>query len=108
MLAHYDLLSADLAGEMGRLASRLGISVPTGKWPGLLRAASFQHMRSNAGSLAPDPSGIFRDRAAFFRRGSPGAGRELLTPAELRHYPARAAQLAPPDLLAWLHSPGRA
>ena len=108
VLAHYDLLSADLAGEMGRLASRLGISVPTGKWPGLVQAASFQHMRSNAASLAPDPSGVLRDRAAFFRRGTSGAGRELLTPAELERYHARAAQLAPPDLLAWLHAPGRA
>jgi aryl sulfotransferase len=43
------------------------------------------------------------DSAAFFRRGSSGAGRELLTSAEFDRYRDRAAQLAPPDLLAWLH-----
>ena len=108
VLAHYDLLCADLPGEMRRLASRLGIPVPAEKWPGLVQAAGFQHMRSNAASLAPDPAGVLRDRGAFFRRGTPGAGRELLTRTELDHYHARAAQLAPPDLLAWLHSPSRA
>ncbi len=39
----------------------------------------------------------------FFRRGVSGAGREELSAAELAGYQARAAQLAPPGLLAWLH-----
>jgi hypothetical protein len=43
------------------------------------------------------------DHAAFFRRGTSGEGRALLTDDELARYYARAAQLAPPDLLAWLH-----
>jgi hypothetical protein len=35
-----------------------------------------------------------------------GAGREILTDDEIAHYHARAAQLAPPGMLTWLHSPG--
>jgi aryl sulfotransferase len=62
-------------------------------------------MKANAGRLAPDPGGIFKDRSAFFRRGTSGGGRELLTSEELAHYEARAASLAPSGLLAWLHRP---
>jgi hypothetical protein len=60
-------------------------------------------MRSHADRLAPDPSGVLRNKSAFFRRGSSGAGREALSPAELAHYHARAADLATPALLNWLH-----
>jgi hypothetical protein len=46
------------------------------------------------------------DNAAFFRRGASGSGRELLTRAERARYHAHAAQMAPPDLLSWLHREG--
>ena len=105
VLLRYDDLAADLAGEMRRLARRLGIAVPGPAWPGLVQAATFERMRARADLLVPDPSGLFKDKAAFFRRGTSGSGRELLTPGELARYHARIAQLAPPDLLAWLDSP---
>jgi hypothetical protein len=44
-----------------------------------------------------------KDTNAFFRRGTSGSGRELLTPEEYAHYLDRAAGLAPPDLLTWLN-----
>jgi hypothetical protein len=47
-----------------------------------------------------------KDRAAFFRQGRSGTGRELLTGRELDRYRARVAELAPPDLLTWLHYDG--
>jgi aryl sulfotransferase len=88
---------------MRRLASRLGITVPEEQWPALVQAATFGEMRARANKLAPDPKGILKDRDAFFRRGTSGGGRELLTAEELAHYHARAASLAPADLLAWMH-----
>lgn len=88
---------------MVRLAGVLRITVPGEKWPMLVTAATFDAMRSRFETAAPDPSGVLKDRAAFFRRGKSGEGRELLTPAELARYDARVAQLAPPDLIAWLH-----
>lgn len=103
VLMHYDDLSADLEGEMRRLAELLDIVVPDDAWPGLVWAASFMYMRKNADLLAPDPSGIMRSKQAFFRQGSSGAGRELLTDDELARYWARVAQLAPPEMIAWLH-----
>jgi len=106
-LVHYDDLLADLDGQMRRLAGLLDIAVPPAVWPGLVEAATFGAMRSRADRLAP--GGVLRDRQAFFRRGGSGAGRELLSAAELARYHARAAALAPDDLLAWLHrEPGGA
>ena len=103
LLVHYDDLSADLSGQMRWLAGQLGIAVAEGTWPALVRAASFEAMRGRADQLVPTV-GIFKDNAAFFRRGTSGAGREILTADELTGYHDRVAQLAPPDLLSWLHS----
>jgi hypothetical protein len=103
VLVHYDDLCADLEGEMRRLASLLDITVPEPLWPDLVRAATFEHMKARADTVVPDPSGVLKDSQAFFRRGTSGAGSELLTDEELAHYETRTAQLAPPDLLAWLH-----
>jgi aryl sulfotransferase len=51
----------------------------------------------------PHPAGTVSDAAAFFSRGSSGAAREILSDEEMAGYYARAAQLAPPDMLEWLH-----
>ncbi|HYZ52830.1 MAG TPA: sulfotransferase domain-containing protein [Streptosporangiaceae bacterium] len=103
LLVHYDNLSADLEGQMRRLAGQLAIAVPEGIWPALVRAATFESMRGSADTLVPT-AGIFKSNAAFFRRGTSGAGREILSDKELAAYHARVAQLAPPDMLTWLHS----
>jgi aryl sulfotransferase len=106
VLVRYEDLSADLPGQMHGLASALGISIREEEWPALIEAASFERMGAEAERLVPDPSGVvIKDPAAFFRRGRPGAGRELLTRTELDRYNARAAELAPAELLAWLHAP---
>jgi len=103
VLVHYADLLTDLEREMRRLAARLEITVPAKIWPALIEAATFERMRLRADRLAPDPSGVLRARGAFFRRGTSGAGRGLLTDEEMARYHARTAQLAPSDLLAWLH-----
>jgi aryl sulfotransferase len=110
VLVHYEDLSADLPGEMRRLASRLDITVPEDKWPGLIEAATFKQMRAAADQLQPLQNAPARDvskgHAAFFRRGSSGDGRSLLTDTEAARYYARAAQVVPRELLAWLHRDG--
>jgi aryl sulfotransferase len=104
LLVHYDDLMADLPGQMRRLAGQLKITVAEDTWPELVRAASFEAMRERADQLVPT-AGLFKDNAAFFRRGISGAGREILDAQEFAAYHARLTQLAPPDLLAWLHEP---
>jgi aryl sulfotransferase len=103
VLIHYDWLSTDLETAMRHLARRLGIDVPNERWPDLVRAATFESMRAGADRLVPNASGILTSSAAFFRRGTSGSGLEVLTTDEVQRYLDRAAELAPADLLAWLH-----
>ena len=103
VLIHYDDLFENLEGEMRRLAGLLGIDVPEALWPRLIEAAQFENMKERGDQLAPDPSGILKSRRAFFRSGSSGAGRNLLSEVDLDRYRERTAQMAPSDLLKWLH-----
>jgi aryl sulfotransferase len=103
VLVHYADLSADLEGQMRRLAARLQITVAEKVWPQLVEAATFSHMRARADRLAPDSRGVLKNRDAFFRQGRSGSGRTVLDVEGVARYHARAAELAPPDLLAWLH-----
>jgi aryl sulfotransferase len=107
VLIHYEDLSADLPGEMRQLASRLDISVPEDKWPSLIQAATFKQMQAAADQLQPlqrEPErDVSKGHSAFFRKGSSGDGRALLTESEAARYYTRAARIAPPELLTWLH-----
>ena len=105
VLVHYDDLCADLEGQMRAIAWRLGIAVPERAWLALTSAASFQGMKNHSDRLIPATQGIFRDTASFFSRGTSGAASEILSDEEMARYHARAAELAPPDMLTWLHSP---
>jgi hypothetical protein len=104
ILLHYADLSADLAGQMRRLAERLGIEIDESAWPELVEAATFQQMRNRAADLAPDEQlGYIRDRERFFRSGTSGQWEQFLTAEDRAHYDRRIAELAEPDLLEWLH-----
>lgn len=103
VLVHYDDLLLDLESEMRRLAERLEITMPESRWPTLVEAATFASMRSQAARLVPDPSGVLKVGARFFRSGRSGSGRELLTATELAHYGSRVDGLAEPEVVCWLH-----
>jgi hypothetical protein len=103
LLVHYDDLLADLTGQMRLLADRLGIDVPERAWPALSEAATFERMRDRADNLVQTPPGTVTDVASFFRSGTSGAARAILSDEELADYYARTARLAAPDLLQWLH-----
>jgi aryl sulfotransferase len=77
--------------------------VPEERWPTLVDAATFAAMRDRAGTAAPDAGGVLKDPRAFFRQGTSGDWRNLMTPAQVAHYEQRAAELAPPEVVAWLH-----
>lgn len=106
VLVHYDDLLADLDGCMRGLARRFDITIDEERWPALVQAATFEAMRADAS--APDADlGVLRDPAAFFRRGSSGEGRALLSGDEFAHYRDRVTAMAPDDLVAWLERDGR-
>jgi hypothetical protein len=103
MLVHYADLLADLDGEMRRLSAALGMDLAPDLIEELAKAASFDSMRANSDDLAPDPSGVFRDKARFFRSGRSGTGAEALDAEGIAAYFSRAESAAPSDLLDWLH-----
>ena len=103
VLVHYEDLLGDLDGTMRRLSSALGIAVDEARWPSLVRAATFDEMRRGSATFPPESQGLLKDPDAFFRHGVSGDGRALLTAEELARYQARAAAMAPGDLLVWLH-----
>lgn len=103
VLVHFDDLLTDLEEQMRRLADQVSIDVPAERWDSLVEAATLQQMRSRAHRLAPNPLGILLNPGAFFRSGASGAGAQVLDAATLTRYTQRTADLAPPDLLAWLH-----
>ena len=105
VLLHYRDLADDLDGAMRSLAVRLGIAIDDLVWPSLVQAATFSEMRSRAGDLAPDRLGVLKRPSAFFRAGVSGAGRQALSPEDYRAYLIRAAHLARPGLVEWLHRP---
>jgi aryl sulfotransferase len=106
LLVRYDDLLADLEGQMRWLATRLAIAVPEQAWPALTEAATFEHMRDRADEIVVHGVARTGPRAwSFFRRGKSGEGREILSDEEMAGYYQRAARLAPPDMLEWLHSP---
>lgn len=106
LLVRYADLVRDLDGQMRALAERLGAEIDEDTWPSLVEAATFERMRARSTNLNPTPTGVLKDEAAFFRRGRPGAGREVLRTNEMERYVRRAAELAPSDLLRWLHETG--
>ncbi|WSQ12825.1 sulfotransferase domain-containing protein [Streptomyces sp. NBC_01231] len=99
---HYVDLCADLAGQMAALAEWLGITVDESVWPDLVRAATFDEMRSRAERLAPDTD-LLRDPKRFFRSGRSGDSRDFLTEDDLDAYRERVGELAPKVFLDWLH-----
>jgi hypothetical protein len=105
VLVHYHDLSTDLGGNMRDLAARLGIAIHESAWPSLVRAATFEQMRSRAEQLAPDTRGILKARSRFFRRGVSGRGRCHLSEHEVSDYVMRANTMASAELLRWLHRP---
>jgi hypothetical protein len=73
----------------------------------LVQAAAFEDMKGRARELAAEAShdGFYNDRDQFFRKGSTGQWRQILSDEELPRYAARVAECAPADLAAWIHRP---
>ena len=102
---HYDDLKAGPGrGQMRQLAARLGIDAGGRRWPRLARAATFESMRSRAGTTVPGGGPEhWIDPAAFFSRGTSGQWRGLLDDAGLARYAARVRAPAPGSLIEWMH-----
>ena len=103
LLVHYNDLKADLQGEMRRIAAYLDITVPEALWPGLAKAATFDQMKADGGTLMSGSERIFKGgSASFLHKGVNGRWREVLTEADLELYDQCAAASLSPGLRSWL------
>jgi hypothetical protein len=103
-LFHYADLTADLTGELLRLAGVLGIPCSPERARELAAEASLTRMRERAADVAPNASQeAWKDVRAFFRSGASGEWRDRLDATDLAAYEARVAELVSPDLAAWAH-----
>lgn len=102
VLVHYDDLTADLDGEMRRLAAHLGIAVPDGLWPTLVEAATFGSMRGRADDLAPDRLGILRSSEAFFRTATSDRGGDRIAQATKQRIEQAVREQTAAPIAAWL------
>jgi len=106
---HYADLKADLGGEMRRLASKLGIEIAEEKWPKLIEAATFQSMKDNAETTAPDADqGVWKSASRFFNKGSNEQWRTLLSDESRKLYDELSRERYPADLLNWLEQGSKA
>ena len=100
---HYADLKRDLAGQMRRLAEALSIVIPEETMPSLVNAATFDHMKNNADSIAPDTDHqAWKDNAAFFNKGDNEQWRSELNEQSLLLYEQTRDLRAPGDLGRWL------
>jgi hypothetical protein len=103
-LFHYGDLSADLTGELRRLASFLGYDISGERAMELAQWASFDAMKRDAATVAPNADiALWHNTDEFFHKGRSGQWRGIFTHDHLDRYTERVKQLAPPDLADWLH-----
>jgi aryl sulfotransferase len=102
-LLHYADLLADLEGEMRRLASYLGITVPEKRWSTVADACTFASVKKDPEKVVGDMSMMFKGGAqTFINKGTNGRWRELLNETDLALYEATMARTLSPDCARWL------
>jgi aryl sulfotransferase len=106
LLVHYADLSADLDGEMRRIAAFLEVELDEALWPSLVRAAGFEAMKAAGDELMPQARSMFAEGGAsrFFHKGESGRWKDLFTDEDLAAYATKAEAELTPGLIAWLQA----
>lgn len=103
MLVHFNDLKQDLEGEMRRIAAFLDCDIPEDRWSQILEHCTFDWMKAHAENVAPLGGAIFEGGAqTFINKGVNGRWRDVLTPADIAAYEARAMAELGPDCAGWL------
>jgi aryl sulfotransferase len=103
LLVHYTDLSADLEGEMRRIADFLDIAVDESLWPALVAAARFEAMKAVGATLMPRVAAqLVGGSDRFFNRGQTGGWRGVFMPEDLARYDAKVRETFTPALAGWV------
>lgn len=102
-LIHFANLKADLEGEMRAIADYLGIGIAESAWPTILEHCSFDYMKAHADMVAPLGGAVFDGGAGtFMNKGVNGRWKDVLSPAQVAAYEAKALEKLGPDCARWL------
>ena len=102
LFLHYNDLTADLEGEMRRVASFLDLEIASELWPQVVDRCRLDSMRQAADS-AGGMENVFEGGAgAFYFKGTNGRWRELLTDAQVDRYLSIVEDELPDAAAAWL------
>lgn len=104
LLMHHGRITADLAGEMRRLAHFLGIAIDEAGFPAMLAHCRIDYMREHAAKL-PAFSRIFEQGStSFFHCGTNGRWRDVLSAEEISRCDASAARELSAECAHWLRT----
>jgi len=101
LFVHYNDLSADLEGEMRRIADFLDLDIADEYWTGVVERCRIDSMRSEAANAGLHDLGFEGGATSFFHQGTNGRWRGVLTEAQLGRYADMVAAL-PADAAEWL------
>lgn len=105
LFVHYNDLLKDPEGEIRRIADYLDIEVSREELPAILRAVSFDSMKSNAERIVPTAKKIWEGGArTFINKGTNRRWMEVLTAEDLDLYRAAVARVLSPDCALWLEN----
>jgi aryl sulfotransferase len=103
LLVHFADLKADPEGEIRRIADFLEIPVYPDRWPLIVEHCSFAWMKRHAAQSAPLGGSLWEGGAGtFINQGTNGRWRDVLTPADVARYEARAERELGAECARWL------
>ena len=103
VLCHYADFTADLRGELLRLASALAFDLTSARAEELASEATLDRMRARADDVVPNAQHIWKDHRAFLRAGGSGEWRARVSMDDLARYDEVVAAAVSPDLARWAH-----
>ena len=105
LFVHYNDLLADLAGEIGRIATYLDIECAPETLSAITERVTFISMKRDAEALDPEAAFAFKGGAkTFFNKGTNGRWRTVLTDADIVMYDAAAGRELSADCRSWLEN----
>ncbi len=102
LFVHFADLSADLDGQMRRIAAFLGVDIDEAVWPGMVERCGFANMRAPSEQIGYYAERLDGGGSTFFHKGASGQWRDVLTEAQSLAYQQRAREFLPADALDWL------
>lgn len=108
LFVHFNDLLQDLAGEIGRVADFLGITVAEAELATLCQAVSLNTMRQEGERLYPGLEEVMQGGVqTFYFKGTNGRWKEILSAAEVALYHEAVQRVLTLECAAWLQH-GRA